>query len=117
MHHFQSQPQPDNRPELPPSNFWDEEGSDSDVSRTFDIREPVNRIISPVAHPRHLPQVSSPRSLNSLDEVQARLNELERTEDHNAHKLRILEEKRTRKDVRIARRRAMVSITRLWTPF
>jgi len=42
-----------------------------------------------------------------LDEVQARLDELERIEDHNAQKLKRLEAKRKRKDERIVRRRAM----------
>jgi hypothetical protein len=60
-----------------------------------------------MAAPRQLPQISSPRILNSLDEVQARLDELERIEDHNAQKLKRLEAKRKRKDERISRRRAM----------
>jgi TolA-binding protein len=57
--------------------------------------------------PRQLPQVSSPRILKSLEEVQARLTELERTDDHNAQKLKRLEDKRKRKDERIAKRRTM----------
>jgi hypothetical protein len=77
------------------------------VSRTFDPREPVNRIISPIAAPRQLPQISSPRILTALEDVQARLDELERIEDHNAQKLKRLEAKRRRKDERIVRRRAM----------
>ena len=45
--------------------------------------------------------------LSSLDDVQARLNELEQTEDYNDQKLKRLEDKRRRKDERIARRRVM----------
>lgn len=77
------------------------------MSRTFDPREPVNRIISPIAAPRQLPPVSSPRILTALEDVQARLDELEQIEDHNAQKLKRLEAKRRRKDERILRRRTM----------
>lgn len=42
-----------------------------------------------------------------MDDVQARLDELERIEDHNAQKLKRLDAKRKRKDERITRRRAM----------
>lgn len=45
--------------------------------------------------------------LTALEDVQARLDELERIEDHNAQKLKRLEAKRRRKDERIVRRRAM----------
>jgi hypothetical protein len=51
--------------------------------------------------------VSSPRILTALEDVQARLDELERIEDHNAQKLKRLEVKRRRKDERIVRRRNM----------
>lgn len=106
QHWFQPQPRPESRSD-PPPNFWDEEGSDSDVSRTIDPRDPVNRIISPIAAPRQLPPISSPRTLTALDDVQTRLDELERIEDHNAQKLKRLESKRKRKDERILRRRTM----------
>lgn len=59
-----------------------------------------------MCRPRQLPRVSSPRILNSLDEVQARRTELGRIDDHNTQKLKTLREKRNRKDERISRRRA-----------
>ncbi|EXJ57818.1 uncharacterized protein A1O5_12376 [Cladophialophora psammophila CBS 110553] len=80
----------------------DPESSDSDVSvdRGDDFR-----FTGPLTAPIPLPAPASKHALESSDAVQARLDELQRVEDHNVKKFDLLRAKRARKDDKIRRKR------------
>ncbi|EXJ54765.1 hypothetical protein A1O7_10106 [Cladophialophora yegresii CBS 114405] len=80
----------------------DPESSDSDVSVGGGDEY---RVASPLTAPIPLPPPASKHALESPDAVQARLDELQRVEDHNVKKYDLLRAKRTRKDEKIRRRR------------
>ncbi|KIW62202.1 hypothetical protein, variant [Phialophora macrospora] len=80
----------------------DPESSDSDVSVGGGDEY---RVASPLTAPIPLPPPASKHALESSDAVQARLDELQRVEDHNVKKYDLLKAKRTRKDEKIRRRR------------
>ncbi|KAJ9603059.1 hypothetical protein H2200_012354 [Cladophialophora chaetospira] len=80
----------------------DPESSDSDVS--VDGGDDY-RFASPLTAPIPLPPPASKHALESPDAVQARIEELQRVEDHNVKKYDLLRAKRTRKDEKIRRRR------------
>ncbi|ETI20129.1 hypothetical protein G647_08163 [Cladophialophora carrionii CBS 160.54] len=80
----------------------DPESSDSDVSVGGGDEY---RLASPLTAPIPLPPPASKHALESPDAVQARLDELQRVEDHNVKKYDLLRAKRSRKDEKIRRRR------------
>ncbi|KIX94557.1 uncharacterized protein Z520_09603 [Fonsecaea multimorphosa CBS 102226] len=80
----------------------DPESSDSDVSVGGGDEY---RFASPLTAPIPLPPPASKHALESPDAVQARLDELQRVEDHNVKKYDLLRAKRARKDEKIRRRR------------
>ena len=86
------------------------ESSDSDVSVGGGDEY---RFASPLTAPIPLPPPASKQSLESLEAVQARLDELLRVEDHNVKKYDLLKAKRARKDDKIRRRREIQD--RKWT--
>ncbi|OAP55517.1 hypothetical protein AYL99_10490 [Fonsecaea erecta] len=80
----------------------DPESSDSDVSVSASEEY---RHTGPLTAPIPLPPPASKHALESSDAVQARLDELQRVEDHNVKKYDLLRAKRARKDEKIRRRR------------
>lgn len=80
----------------------DPESSDSDVSMGGGEEY---RFASPLTAPIPLPPPASKHALESSDAVQARLDELQRVEEHNIKKYELLKAKRSRKDEKILRRR------------
>lgn len=78
------------------------ESSDSDVSVGGGDEY---RFASPLTAPIPMPPPASKHALESPDAVQARLNELQRVEDHNVKKNDLLKAKRNRKDEKIRGRR------------
>ncbi|KIW74435.1 hypothetical protein Z517_12375 [Fonsecaea pedrosoi CBS 271.37] len=80
----------------------DPESSDSDVSVGGGDEY---RFAGPLTAPIPLPPPASKHALESSDAVQARLDELQRVEDHNVKKYDLLRAKRARKDDKIRRRR------------
>jgi hypothetical protein len=80
----------------------DPESSDSDVSVGGGDEY---RFASPLTAPIPLPRPASKHALESSDAVQARLDELQRVDDHNVKKYNLLKAKRARKDDKIRRRR------------
>ena len=80
----------------------DPESSDSDVSIGGGDEY---RFASPLTAPAPLPPPPSKHALEQSDAVQARLDELQRVEEHNIKKYDLLKAKRTRKDEKIRRRR------------
>ncbi|OQU99796.1 hypothetical protein CLAIMM_05377 [Cladophialophora immunda] len=102
---YQHQPRnfqhpPQRSPAVP--DPMDPESSDSDVSVGGGDDY---RFASPLTAPIPLPPPASKHALESPDAVQARLDELQRVEDHNVKKYEMLKSKRTRKDEKIRRRR------------
>jgi len=80
----------------------DPESSDSDVSVGGGDEY---RFASPLTAPVPLPPPPSKHALESSDAVQARLDELQRVEEHNIKKYDLLKAKRARKDDKIRRKR------------
>lgn len=80
----------------------DIESSDSDVSVGGGDEY---RFASPLTAPIPLPPPPSKHALESTDAVQARLNDLQRVEEHNIKKYDLLKAKRARKDEKIRRKR------------
>ncbi|EXJ77257.1 hypothetical protein A1O3_10415 [Capronia epimyces CBS 606.96] len=78
------------------------ESSDSDVSVGGGDEY---RFASPLTAPIPLPPPPSKHALESSDAVQARLDELQRVEEHNIKKYDLLKAKRARKDEKIRRKR------------
>lgn len=78
------------------------ESSDSDVSVGGGDEY---RFASPLTAPIPLPPPPSKHALESSDAVQARLDDLQRIEDHNVKKYDLLRAKRARKDEKIRRNR------------
>jgi hypothetical protein len=78
------------------------ESSDSDVSVGGGDEY---RFASPLTAPIPLPPPPSKHALESSDAVQARLNDLQRVEEHNIKKYDLLKAKRARKDEKIRRKR------------
>jgi hypothetical protein len=88
----------------------DPESSDSDVSVGGG---PEYRFANPLTAPAPLPPPPSKHALEQSDAVQARLNELQRVEEHNIKKYDLLKAKRARKDEKIRQKRE--SQDRKWT--
>lgn len=80
----------------------DPESSDSDVSQGGGDEY---RFANPLTAPVPLPPQPSKHALESSDAVQARLDELQRVEEHNIKKYDLLKAKRARKDDKIRRKR------------
>ncbi|KIX05531.1 uncharacterized protein Z518_06403 [Rhinocladiella mackenziei CBS 650.93] len=80
----------------------DPESSDSDVSVGGGDEY---RFASPLTAPIPLPPPPSKQALESSDALQARLDELQRVEEHNFKKYDLLKAKRARKDEKIRRKR------------